>query len=375
MILVKRTIALLGLFGMLAALPADTLKNADFSDGIKEWRLAYTDLGTAEVSGDGGVRLTVSQEDKRIIAFQQNITGLTAEKLIFKAEVEAPEKGVAYLQVKLYKDKKSIAVVDSPLNSALQEKLQVTFSPGDVDYVQVNLRIKATATMAGKAVTFRRLALVTPPERRILLAGDSTVASYTAPEPSVGWGQVLSEFCTDQVEVINLATSGRSTKSFIDEQRWDKLLAQVRAGDTVIVQFGHNDQKKDKPVVYAAAETDYTTNLKRFISDIHARQAQIILCTPVQRLMLAADGSVRNSLEKYPEAVRQIGTETGVPVIDLTAFTTELYQKTGTTESLKLFNGKENDRTHFSREGALLVAAEVARQIKAQQLDAAKYLQ
>lgn len=371
----KSLFVLLGLGGLLASAADTLLKNADFSQGLPPWRLAYADLGSAEATGDGGVRLTVKQEDQRIVAFQQNITGLTAEKLIFTAEVEAPETQVAYLQVKMYKGKKTTAVVDSPLNSALQEKLQVSFAPGDADFVQINLRLKATAAMAGQAATFRRLAVVPPPERRILLAGDSTVASYKAPEPSVGWGQVLNEFCTDQVEVINLAASGRSTKSFVEEQRWEGLLAQVRAGDTVIVQFGHNDQKKNKPAVYAAAETDYAANLKRFIADVRARQGEIILCTPVQRLMHAADGSVRNSLEKYPEVVRQVGAECGVPVIDLTAFTTDLYQKTGAAESLKFFNGKENDRTHFGREGALLVAAEVARQIKAQQLPAAKYLQ
>lgn len=215
--------------------------------------------------------------------------------------------------------------------------------------------------------------LLVSAEPKILIAGDSTVENCKPGVDRAGWGQMLPEFCTDNVTVVNLAAGGRSTRSFIAEKRWEKLLARLAPGDVVLIQFGHNDQKKDRPEIYAAAETDYRENLKRFISDVRERKGEVILCTPVMRRIFDGD-KVRNTLGGYPEAVRVVGAETGVPVIDLNAITKALLEEYGPEKSGELFFvAAENkpDRSHFNCAGARLVAAAVAREIKSRNLPGA----
>lgn len=183
---------------------------------------------------------------------------------------------------------------------------------------------------------------------------------------------MLQKFCPPDVRVINLAVGGRSTRSFVDEKRWEKLLAQLSPGDLVLIQFGHNDQKKDSPERYAPADGSYQEYLKRFIADVRERRGEVVLCTPVARRIF--DGAkVRNTLGGYPEAVRKVGAETGTPVIDLYNATVAALEKYGPEKSAELFYvtpEQQPDRTHFNRAGAELVAGEVARALKEKQLPA-----
>ena len=116
----------------------------------------------------------------------------------------------------------------------------------------------------------------------IHMAGDSTCANYAASSALTGWGQVLNEYCKPGVRVNNLAKSGCSSKSFIDIKRWDMLLEMVKPGDYVIVQFGHNDSKKDKKR-FTDPKTTYSANLKKFIDDVRARKANPIIATSISR--------------------------------------------------------------------------------------------
>ena len=82
---------------------------------------------------------------------------------------------------------------------------------------------------------------------RIVIASDSTAANYSPSQyPQMGWGMVLKCSLDPTVEVVNLARGGRSTKTFIEEGLWDQLVAQLRPGDTVLIQFGHNDADTKK---------------------------------------------------------------------------------------------------------------------------------
>src|ERR1044072_5491961 len=94
------------------------------------------------------------------------------------------------------------------------------------------------------------------PKPRIFMIGDSTMADKPLEEnPERGWGQLLPVFFDDRVEIKNRAVNGRSTKSFIDEKRWDAVLQQLRKDDWVFIQFGHNDEKSEDPTRYAAPQT------------------------------------------------------------------------------------------------------------------------
>ena len=118
----------------------------------------------------------------------------------------------------------------------------------------------------------------------IFLAGDSTCANKTADKrPETGWGEMLQQyFDPAKVRVDNRAQNGRSTKSFVDEGRWQAIVMSLQKGDYVFIEFGHNDEKKDKPAVYASPE-DYKANLIRFITQTRLKGATPVLMTPVSR--------------------------------------------------------------------------------------------
>ena len=218
---------------------------------------------------------------------------------------------------------------------------------------------------------------------KILLAGDSTVANCPTHEfPMSGWGAHLAPLTYRWGAVHNFAKGGASTETFSGEGLWADLLAEAGPGDLVLLQFGHNDQKKQ----HLAARTGYAANLRTLVGEVRAAGAAPVLCTPVERRHFLAGRQqgdappsgalLEESLEDYPEVVRELGPELGVPVLDLNAWTRDLYLRLGQEGSRDLFchfapgehahwPGGLADDTHFSRDGAGLVAGEVARRLEA----------
>ena len=202
---------------------------------------------------------------------------------------------------------------------------------------------------------------------KILLAGDSTVATCPSHEyPMSGWGARLPPHVFTWAAVHNFAKGGASTESFREEGLWGRLLETAGAGDLVLIQFGHNDQKRP----HLAARTGYAANLRRMVADVRELGAVPVLCTSVERRHFL-DGVLEESLEDYPEVVREIALELHLAVVDLNTWTRTLYTELGAEESKSLFchfgpgehahwpDGLADD-THFSRRGASLVAEEVA---------------
>jgi lysophospholipase L1-like esterase len=212
---------------------------------------------------------------------------------------------------------------------------------------------------------------------KVLLAGDSTVATCPTHEyPMSGWGAQLPPLAYTWAAVHNFAKGGASTESFRDEGLWGRLLAEAADGDLVLIQFGHNDQKKP----HLAARTGYAANLRTMAAEVSALGALPVLCTSVERRHFLdgapSDAALEESLEDYPEVVREIGLELGLPVIDLNAWTRKLYSGLGREESISLFchfaagehahwPGGLADNTHFSQQGAALVAEHVVGQLQA----------
>ena len=215
---------------------------------------------------------------------------------------------------------------------------------------------------------------------KILLAGDSTVANCPTHEyPMSGWGAQLAPHVYNRAAVHNFAKGGASTESFREEGLWGRLLSEAAEGDLVLIQFGHNDQKRQ----HLAARTGYAANLRTMAGDVRSRGALPVLCTPVERRHFldappsdaAVEGILELSLEDYPEVVREIGLELGLPVVDLNAWTRGLYLRLGPEDSASLFchfvpgthaywpEGLA-DNTHFSRPGAALVAEHVAAELQ-----------
>jgi lysophospholipase L1-like esterase len=203
-----------------------------------------------------------------------------------------------------------------------------------------------------------------PSVLRVFLAGDSTVCDQNH-EPYVGWGQALPLFFGPKVAVANHAESGRALRSFKGERRFDKVLSQLRAGDFVLIQFGHNDQKEKGEGV--GAFTTYANSLREYVAAIRAKGAKPVLITAVARRRFDEQGKVFESLGDFPEAVRRVAKELTVPLIDLNATSKQVYQALGVEPSkLALLHYPANtfpgqtaplrDDTHFSAYGAYEMA-------------------
>jgi len=219
------------------------------------------------------------------------------------------------------------------------------------------------------------------------LVGDSTMADKPVdkPNPERGWGQLFPTLVREPARIVNHAVNGRSTKSFRDEGRWENVLTQLEAGDYVLIEFGHNDEKKEDPKRYAAADTDFKANLRRFIHEARAKGATPLLATPVNRRKFDSKGELTDTHGAYPDAVRVVAAEENVPLIDLHKLTRPLLEKLGPEESKSLFvwvkpgeyailpQGRQ-DNTHFNEKGALTIAQLVATEIRAQKLPIAAWL-
>ncbi len=197
------------------------------------------------------------------------------------------------------------------------------------------------------------------------MIGDSTMANKPVipANPERGWGQMLQMYFKDSLRVENYAQNGRSTKSFINEGRWDKVVAAIQPGDFVIIQFGHNDEKTNNVKVGTAPFGEFSENLTRFIRESRERQATPILATPVARRKFDETGTLTNSHGVYPGAVRKVAAAEKVPLLELTLATEKLLQQLGPESSKRLFDwipagefaarpdGLEDD-THFNAYGA-----------------------
>lgn len=220
----------------------------------------------------------------------------------------------------------------------------------------------------------------------IFIAGDSTACNYEAARaPRTGWGQVLKTFFNDNVAVQNEAVSGRSSKSFIDEGYLAKILNQIKANDYLLIQFGHNDEKKNDATRYTEPFTTYKSYLTQYINGARAKGAIPVLLTPVNRYKFDANGKVVPTHGDYPKAVLQLGAKLKVPVIDITEKSRILFESLGPEKTFKLFmnlnpgespnypNGNK-DNTHFTREGATAIAKLVVDGIRENNLPLAKYI-
>jgi lysophospholipase L1-like esterase len=216
---------------------------------------------------------------------------------------------------------------------------------------------------------------------KVYLIGDSTIANKeTKAYPETGWGMPFTYFFDSSVEVDNRAKNGRSTKTFISEGLWQPVADNLKPGDYVFIQFGHNDEVKTKKSY--ATESEFQANLKRFISETRQKKALPVLLTPVARRKFNESGKVEGTHDAYSELVRQVAQSQKVPLIDLDQKSQALLQEFGPENSKLLFlqlapgehpnypEGKD-DNTHFSELGARLMAQLVYAEIKNLNLDLA----
>jgi len=220
----------------------------------------------------------------------------------------------------------------------------------------------------------------------VYLAGDSTMAQKRPEKrPETGWGEQLQQFFKEgAVKVDNRARNGRSTRTFIEEKLWQGIIENLKKGDYVFIQFGHNDGAKDKPERYTPPE-DYRRNLVRFITEAQAKGAIPVLITPVMRRRFDREGNFRDVHGVYPDIAREVAVQYKVALIDMHRKSEQAIKQYGVEESRRLFlqlkpgensnypKGVE-DNTHFSPLGAEVMARLAVEGIREQKLGLAKYL-
>lgn len=202
---------------------------------------------------------------------------------------------------------------------------------------------------------------------RFQLAGDSTMQIVDPNNnPDFGWGQVLPEISKPTTQIFNFAKGGRSTKTFISEDRWQNLLENTQSNDWVMIQFGHNDAAYQKPERYTAP-VDFEANLRRFVNDIRAKGAKPILITPVARRYFDEEGKLKDIHGTYPWLTRRVAASMNVPLIDLFESSSQALLSMGPVHSVAWYvhigpgvhpccpAGRLDD-THFTYQGALGVA-------------------
>jgi len=201
-----------------------------------------------------------------------------------------------------------------------------------------------------------------PAPLRVVLIGDSTMCEYPATDPRFGWGHFLGDYFTSGVQVINLAKSGRSTRTFISEGLWAAALGQKP--DFVIIQFGHNDSHGAGHPEATDAATTYRDFLRRYIDETRAAGGTPLLVTPMCRRTFGADGKFADDLLAYADAMKAVAAEEKVGLVDLNASSAALCEKLGKTRSLQLAN-RPGDSTHFNEQGARAMAELVMRELPA----------
>ena len=247
------------------------------------------------------------------------------------------------------------------------------------------LHLRSSFAAAIVALTVAASLAAAESRPRVYMIGDSTMASKPLDLPERGWGMAFGPLLVDPAMVQNHAMNGRSTKSFLDEGRWEKVAGELRAGDFVIIQFAHNDEKKEDPKRYAAPDTTFRDNLRRFVREARARGASPILATPVCRRKFDASGKLIPTHGDYPDAVRAVAREERTPLIDLEQATARWLQAAGDVGSRRFFmwiepgahpkipDGRKDD-THFVETGAKAVAELAAKEIREQNLPLARWL-
>ena len=212
----------------------------------------------------------------------------------------------------------------------------------------------------------------------IHLMGDSTMAekNLAGGNPERGWGMMFPNFLDSGVDVVNYAQNGRSTKSFIDLGLWDKVKANLKAGDYVFIQFGHNDAKQDDPARYAPAYGAYQENLRLFVRTALDAGAHPVLLTPVARRWFKEGRLDRNCHTDYPDAMKQVAAEFGIPLLDITTSSLNWLEGLGDAASRPFFmisTGKD-DNTHTVASGARKITELVCDKIREQLPEIASHL-
>lgn len=215
--------------------------------------------------------------------------------------------------------------------------------------------------------------------KRVIALGDSTMQfNNWLKYPQTGWPQALDRFLKRDIPILNFAKNGRSTKSFIEQGLFSEALENVCEGDLVLIEFGHNDSKKEDCLRYTEPYGTYQDNLRYMVKEIRKKKAEVILLTSIVERKFE-NGLLLKTHGEYPQAMMDLAEELDVNCIDLYKKTWETVMSEGEQASKRfymnfdagLYENKPDastDDTHLRYEGAYMVASCFYKEMKKQNL-------
>jgi lysophospholipase L1-like esterase len=318
---------------------------------------------TLVLGGPGSSIATVRAESRRLLVDQLRIKAGGSRRVIFTVNVRTPE------------------ILPPGASPAAGPFAQVRLKPREIGALDWDHKL--TLEFNGDHPSVRSISIEPVDDVPTLyLAGDSTVVDQTK-EPWAAWGQMLPSIFGPKIAIANEAESGETIHSFVSEHRLEKIMSTMRAGDYLMIQFGHNDQKLGKD--YVPAATDFKTYLLQYIGEAHAHRSTPILVTPMNRREFNAEGKIVQTLGDYPEAMREVAKQQGLALIDLNALSKTLFEALGEEGTLHAFvHFPANtfpdqpealaDNTHFTSYGAYELARMIVQSMRDEKLPFARYL-
>jgi len=321
-------------------------------------------------------------------------TGIGDDLFNPKAEITRQDMMVICLKAleisKNYEPSVNVSYLDSfidkdEISSYAVESVAALVKEGIISGYGNKINTKGHATRAETAVIVYKLYMFEEyAEVTVYLVGDSTVSHYDEDlAPREGWGQEIGNFFTSNVKVENRAASGRSSLSFIEEGKFSPIKEEMKKGDYLFIQFGHNDEKNDSR--HTDPYTTFKKTLMEYVNAARRKGAQPVLITPVARRKFDKNGNIVDTHGDYPAAMIELAKEEDVPYIDLCSKSMKLFNKLGPEGTLNIFlhlepgvspnypDGVEDD-THFQKNGAIEIAKLVIEGIKENNLPLARYI-
>ncbi len=316
---------------------------------------------------DGNYRVTVSLGTRKFAGS----TTVRAESRRLFIENEATAKG----------ESKTISFVVNKRTTDIPGKGQVRIKERERTKLNWDDCLTLEITGDRQAVTAVSIEPDTT-STTVFLCGNSTVCDQDE-EPWASWGQMITRWFGEGVCFCNMAESGETASTFIAAGRLDKALSMMKAGDYIIMEFGHNDQKQTFPG--SGAYYNFATALKTFVDEARSRGSTPIFVTPTQRRMFDSEGHIQETHGDYPQAMAWVAEREGCPLIDLHQMTRQLFETLGVEGSKRAFvhypahtypgqDAPLADNTHFNPYGAYQIAKCVASALLSQGIGFASLL-
>lgn len=336
---------------------------------------------------DQAIEIEVKDVNKQHGYFYQVIKpkgGFTKSALLLKAYLKTNKKGGVFLQIKLYKGKKRLKIVNvfCPSTGSWQLVKKIVPLEG-ADNIHFLCRYLRNEPFLGNKVWIADVSLTEVDKKvkvdnfakkkiKIVVLGDSTVQSYAEGSVLAGWGQLIQNYFNKDVGVRNHAISGRSTKTFIEQGRLANALKDKAT--FALIQFGHNDSHGKGRPESTDAKTDFKDYLRKYVKEFNKSKTKVIFVTPMCRMTFRKDGTLRDSLQPYADAIKEVAKEQKCPLIDLHGASKKLFIELGPEKCKELQTGRKNDKTHFGPKGADAMAKLIIKELAKSNSSLVKYI-